>query len=271
MHKKNKPVRNWTFNIVLLLSLVTTISHWVLLASRSDREKKTSQNLTKNVEQAKDTLKDKIGNAKDAKAVRSAYDEYGDSTHKALENATKQASGDQKKVADIAKAFHQEMVQRTKEWLDSLIAANALDPSTLSYFESDGEFQRQKKILSAYVQKSEEYKKAFDNMISTYKTKLEGLDKNSGTYKGAVDGITDSYNEQKPLVEPLLTAHIELGKNHIQLLELLQQSKEKWSFTDGQFLFNDDDSLNNFNAISEKIKANATTIQTLSTKGINSR
>ena len=112
-------------------------------------------------------------------------------------------------------------------------------PRILSYYwlTRDEEFEYQKAALRLYLENVNSYREYFDQMIPSLEEELSVLGEGSKLARGAIQGATASHLELKPIMDPLLQAHIDYGNNLIQILDLLQNNKDNWEHRDGEVFF----------------------------------
>lgn len=103
-------------------------------------------------------------------------------------------------------------------------------------------------------------------MVPNLKKRLSVLGEGNEQAKGAIKGATKKYLSQKPILEPLMQAHIEYGKNMIRILELLQKNKDEWAYEDDKLLIYSENVLNEYNKLIEALGNNEAIINTLSRK-----
>jgi hypothetical protein len=100
---------------------------------------------------------------------------------------------------------------------------------------------------------------------------MAALGKDNQFARGAIKGATDQYLRQKPLLDSLMQAHIDSGMTAIQLLDFLQENKDKWVYENDQVLFSSDSALAKFNELHSALLKSDEMIKTLSLKLVKVR
>ncbi len=71
---------------------------------------------------------------------------------------------------------------------------------------------------------------------------------------------------QKAIIEPLMQAHLDYGKNRIRILDFLQKIRNRWVYENNELLINSESLLKEYNVIIKVLGNDEATINTLSEK-----
>lgn len=250
-----------TFNIVLTLIILGVVGRY------GDRRRAAQER--SEIQKEKEVLKKALSSAEDPAEIDTAYNKYVDSMRDRLNKLSETSTGQEKQLYETMNDFFNEMQTVTRNWWDSYHAV--LSPRILDYsvLNSDEEFDHQKKVLSLYVENSKANKKDFMDIVPNLKKRLGVLDEGNKFMQEALKILTDKFLSKNKIFVPLMEAHIEYGKNMIQLLELLQNNKDEWVYENDELLIDSDDVLDKLNDLCEKLVVIESTITTLSAKWLD--
>ncbi|RKX26163.1 MAG: hypothetical protein DRP47_08660 [Candidatus Zixiibacteriota bacterium] len=173
---------------------------------------------------------------------------------------------EQEEVSRVMGEYGSNMQAIVEDWravASSLQSAGVLDYSLLT---NDTEFDRQRRILRDYIEKTMTYVDSFTNTVPYIEAKLSVLGEGNLAAKEAVDGFRKGYLQQKPFFDPLMQAHIDYANNQVEILNLLQRNKNEWADENGQLVVYNDELLDEFNKLATAIADNEKTIGTLVVK-----
>lgn len=241
-----------TFNVVLTLILLGQVAQ----TSRTNME-------LESIQVEKEKFQDTFASSENPEEVTTAYNEYVDNMQNSFKDLSDQNTGAKKQFFAIMANFTSESQKIAQAWQQSYLAVSSDRLLDYSLLNNDKEFQYQKSILQDYIGQTETYGESYKNTLPRLQKDLSVLDQNDPMVKGAIEGATEKYEQQRPIFEPLMQAHLSYGKNLISVLDLLHDHQGQWSSEDGQIQFNDDDTLESFNQLVEQLIDNETSINTL--------
>ena len=253
---------SWTFNIVLTLVVSLVILGQI---GQYGNNIQLSQTLADLQEQQEEFKRD-ISNIEDPEEYDDAYNEHVDSMKQGFSDLSEVSEGVEKQFYVIMNEYTDEVQLATQKWQDSFKAVQAPRILDYSLLNSDEEFIYQRNVLNSYTENTKAYDIYYANMVPGLKKRLSVLEGENAIVIGAVNAATKNYNLQKPIFEPLMRAHIEYGNSLIQVLDLLQKNKDMWSYENNELMINSDNMLSQYNELVEVIGGNEATINTLSSK-----
>ena len=249
---------SWTFNIVLTLVILVQIGQF-------GNNVQPSQVLSEYKEEQEKFKRD-ISNIKDPEEFDDVYKKHVASMKHSLSDLSEVSEGTEKQLYIIMNEYVGESQLVVQKWQDSLAAAQSPRILDYSLLNSDEEFDYQKNVLNIYVENTKAYGIYDANTIPDLKKRLSVLGEENATVRVAVNSATEGYLSQKPIFEPLMRAHTEYGNGMIQMLDLLQKNKDMWSYENDELMISDDRLLSQYNELVEEFGSKVETINTLSSK-----
>ena len=230
---------SWTFNICLTLLILGQVGQ---ASVRYQQVLKAVQ-----MQESKSQFKSTALTTDDPAQFDSAYDEYRDSVQETFTELSETTTGSDKRFFEIMNGFVSEARSGTDRWNESYNSISSERFFDLSRLNSDEEFDWQIRTAKRYVTETRNYFAMLENMLSELKERLSVLGEGNKAAVGAIKGASEVYYRQKPIYEPLVTAHMEYGSGFIQLLELLQENRESWTFENDEILINNDSMAQEYN------------------------
>ena len=250
------------FNIVLTLALLIQISQ---IPSVLSARKKQNQVLSE-MERTRAKFQKKAAKAADLSELGAAGDKYVDSITDNLKRLSETSTGPMKPVARILSQLANETVVIAQAWGDSFKAVQSPEFFDWSLLTSDEEFDRRRNLLRLHGENTRAYKEFFDNVVPTLRKRLSVLREDSPYAERVLAGARDAYLRQKPILHPLMQAHIEYSDNLTHILDFLQKNRDVWSYENDEFLISNDSVLLKFNQLFDAAAKNEETINALGLK-----
>ena len=252
---------SWIFNIVLTLLLLGHVAQ----ASQQSQEIAAAKGIERDYQQAVQTFKTTVGDTPGT--TQTAYSQFTNSVEQTFDKESqKSTTGTEKKFYKILKDFIAHESVSTNEWFAAFHAVQAANVLNYSFLTSDEKFEQQKKVIADYIAKSKQQQKHFANILPSMKKRLSVLGENHPIVTEAMRGATDKHYLQKPIFEPLIESHIDYGNGMLQILNLLQKNRGKWTCVNGQLWFYNDGLQKQYNQLLPKLIENENQINTLSPK-----
>ncbi len=234
-----------TFNVVLALSVLGQLAEH----GRSIQERQT----LREIENDKEIFKKTLAESEDPEAFDSAYKEYTDSFQTGLNELATSSSGDQQAFYRIMGEIAQETQASSIAWQSAFNAIQSERILDFSRLNTKEEFKFQIDTLRTYIEATETHRRYLKTMLDRLKERLSVLGTNNQYARGAINGASEKYTAQKPILEPLFESHIQYGGKMIQLIQLLEQKQSEWTYQEGELLFDSDESLEQYNHIFEAL------------------
>jgi len=251
---KNGKALSITFNIVLTLILLGHIEPLLPETQEMEGIQKKEEESTSEVSKTDDPEKTNSAN------------NLTDSLNDILNKISESNTGKENQFVNIIKKYAGEMQSSGQQWRDSFNAV--LSPRILdcSLLNSENEFKYQKNVIRLYIEESNGFNELTTNTVSNLKKRLSVLGEGNKLAINALKGASKQYLLQQPILEPLITAHIEYGSNILQILDLLQVNRDKWSFENDELKISNKDVRSRHNELLKAAIKNEATINTLSIK-----
>ena len=256
---------SWTINIVLTLVILGQVGQFGNNIQPSQQSQVLSEFGEAQVEFKRD-----ISNIEDPEEFDDVYKKHVASMKHSLSDLSEMSEGTEKQFYMIMNEYVGEAQLVVQKWQDSFDAAQSPRILDYSLLNSDEEFDYQKNVLNYYTENTKAYGIYYANTVPDLKGRLSVLEEENPFVKGAVEAATEKYLSQKSVFEPLMQAHIEYGNGMIQMLDLLQKNKDMWSYENDELLFSDDRLLSQYNELVEVSGSKVETINTLSSKLVDS-
>lgn len=247
-----------TFNVCLTLLLLGQVGQF---GNRLQQSQKLEF-----IQEQKIELKERISNADDPAEIDSAYNEYAESVKEALSELSESGAGKEQQFFVIMNDFVSDMQSTTNKWRESYISILSPRFFDISRLNSDEEFDFQIRIAKHYVTESRNCANTYENMLSNLKERLSVLGDRNEIAVNAIRGASKKYNLERPIYEPLMAAHLGYGNDFIQILELLQQNRESWTFENNEISIYDDSVLKRYNELIGKLTKRGEVIIRLSSQ-----
>jgi hypothetical protein len=251
------------FNIILTLCLLGQVGRFI----RKPREDQTLAE----IQRKREAFREQLADTDDPSKLDSAFDDYVGSIKGDFDDLARNSSGPKRQAVKILRQDLTESVAAAEEWGESCTAcqsAMVLDDTLLA---DDGEFDRRRSAVELYIKKTKDYSEYLANRVPALTKRMAALGKDNQFARGAIKGATDQYLRQKPLLDSLMQAHIDSGMTAIQLLDFLQENKDKWVYENDQVLFSSDSALAKFNELHSALLKSDEMIKTLSLKLVKVR
>ena len=247
-----------TFNIVLTLVLFSQLPS----PSNINKQKRPIINMMK--QQKK--LQNKISNYDTSAKNGLALTEYLRSIEQDIKELANTGAGSEKRFYQILLDAMTESNSIAREWERSFRLIRSDSILNFDILSDEKEFSRQINIINRYIENSIRYESLFHNMVPNLKARLSILDHDNEYAKGAIEGATKKYQTQKPIFDPLIMAHINYGTAMSNILNLLKNNTQEWSYKNEELQIHTDEVLTEFNSFINTLNENEITIDTLSLK-----
>ena len=189
--------------------------------------------------------------------------EKGDAVIKELDDRAAETAGGEQAFYEIMGAFSQQSQAAAIRWNESFATVQAPRILDFSRLDSDAEYAYQTGVLEKHIAETESYREYFHAMLPTIENRLAGVEVDDGLARGAIRGATESYEQKRKIVGPLLDAHVAYCENMIGILDLLQQNADGWAWEKDTLVMEDDALINSFNEMMEALQKDETTINRL--------
>jgi hypothetical protein len=193
-------------------------------------------------------------------------EEYADKIQSTFEQQASQSSGAEKLLYKAMEEFVRETRAANARWKEAYEAAGDSRILDYSVLTNHGEFEAQRNTLKKYVAESVTYGKYHTNMMSNLAAKLDASGVRGDLARGTLEGARRKYELQRPILVPLMEAHVGYGQTMLEILDLLEESTGKWSLDSDTLQIEDDAMLSKFNALVEQLAGHEESVNTLSGK-----
>ena len=190
--------------------------------------------------------------------------EYADKIESTFEQRAAQSSGAEKHLYKAMEEFVRETRAANARWKEAYEAAGDSRILDYSVLTNHGEFEAQRNTLKKYVAESVTYGKYHTNMMSNLAAKLDASGVRGDLARGTLEGARRKYELQRPILVPLMEAHVGYGQTMLEILDLLEESTGKWSLDNDTLQIEDDAMLSKFNALVERLAGHEESVNTLS-------
>jgi len=248
-----------TFNVVLTLFLLGQIG-------QIGREGRNAQRL-KNLYGHKENFKREMLSTEDPEKRRAAFERYSNSVIDEFKGMSETSSGPEKKFFDAMSGFVEHSKSVGQRWDSAVEAVQSSRILDYSLLDNDEEFDYQRAVLEDYIEIAKARHEFLANLAPNLRKRLGALLEEENEFaQGAMNGALKQQRFQKPIIEPLLQAHIGYGENMIQLLNLLQKHQDEWKFINDELVIHNDDVLDQCVAMVDSLTENEATIMALTQK-----
>lgn len=249
-----------TFNITLSIVLIAQMGIY-------GNELNKIRNI-RDIVDRKEKLKEELLRQGDFANVDSINSEFSQSQSKNIDALIQLSSGDDKKAYQKVNVFRKNADSISTVWSNALNEVNKPRILDFSLLTNDEECEYQWSIVQNYLAKSLDYQVYFKNRITSFERSIKELtDRNNELAMGMLDGLTKKHQEQTPIFEPLIEAHINYGSGMADLIRHFQNQKGKWAFDkDDMLRFEDSDAQFKYENLIQDITKSENIINELSTK-----
>ena len=224
----------WTFNIVLALIVLGQIGQ----ISRRGQKTQVVQEMQK----AMAEFHSENANQGELGGPDHSLENLADAADKGFGRMSELSNGEENRYYAIMRKYTSDSFAMGQGWVDCTDALQSPRIFNLSNLDEEEEVEHQKEILTAYVNKTIEYREFFVNMVPELRKRLEVLDEEDefvrGLVRGSMKGIARKYRSEEPVCNPLIQSHIQYGSGMIQIIDLLIENREGWAYEgeDVQFI-----------------------------------
>lgn len=155
---------------------------------------------------------------------------------------------------------------QSQKWMLAGQAIQTTNMLNCAVLNTKREFDAQKACLQAYVDSTEAYLAFSDSIVARLTEKLRPLEGTPAEVEEAIQEVEADYLLQKPVFDPLMQTHIAYGKTMIQILELLEENQEQWTFLDGETVIYQDSVIRKYDKLRKNLNDYGMTLNTLSEK-----
>ena len=249
----------YTFNIVLVFMTFGMITEIGEISKEKSEGVKTISNSVSE-------LKNKINNEEDAV---SAFKEHSANVDDGLSKMIRNSTGNEQEVYIKLREFTQINSDVMINWQNSY--DSVLNPRIIDYgvLKNPNEYEYQIKVLENYKSQSKAYQNHFENRTDLISDLFKNIPKENQTLKGVMIGIKKQDSVQKPIFKPLIKSHLSYSDNLIELINLLEENKTKWTYDNDELLFDTTELENKYLEIIDKVAEDEENINVLSDKLIN--
>ncbi len=202
----------------------------------------------------------------DPEEFAEVYEEFSTSIRDGLKELSERSTGSEKLGYSIMSEFTSYSMQRAQAWQSAFAAIQSPRILDLSLLKTPGEYEFQRKVIQEYLENTVNYEAYFDNALADLKDRLSVMGDNDPFAAGALQETREKFSLQRPIVKPLMAAHIEYGSAMIGLIDLLWENPDEWSFENGEVFIENDEMIAQFNRIVETLGSQEVIINELSTK-----
>ena len=246
-----------TFNVVLTLFLFGQLGQ---AANRGRQAQQLAE-----LEKSRDRFKADVAATDDPDQLDAAYKDFVGSVKGSFDRLSEGSTGSERRFYQIMKGFVSDSEDAARKWNDAYNAVLAPDILDYGHLSDDQEYDRQRGVLTAYVEVTRSYLTFFAGMMPDLEQRLAELGENE-LAKGALKGAEEKYRKQQPVFEPLMQTHVEYGLELIEVLDLLQANAAAWSMENDELVFDDGETQEAFGQLLGSLINKETTIETLSNK-----
>jgi hypothetical protein len=219
------------------------------------------------IEAKRDQVRRKAAESDDPREIRKAGEEYLDSLRRGIDRWLEADTGLSKEASEVIVAWINETAVIGGAWSESFVSVESERVLDYSILTSDAEFERQRGVVHTYILKTIAYNELYENSGPDLKKRLAAVEGgDSDSVREFVEGVMESRLRAKPIMTPLMTAHIEYGRQMIEVLNLLQHNKDQWTYQNDKLLFADAAVETRFAELGAAMLQNEETINTLSQK-----
>ena len=172
----------------------------------------------------------------------------------------------QEKFDQIMSQLDAEGNASNRKWQQSCREIQADGILSCSVLTSDEEFDRQRKIVTSYIENTKVHKALYATMLSKLKRRLGSSGRNDPGIKDRLAEVRDAYSRTDPIFNPVMQAHMEYGQGMIRILDFLQKNKSEWSNNNGIPSFRRPSVAGEYNKLIETLRNWEVKINTLSSK-----
>lgn len=253
---KNEREKSLTFHIVLTLTLLGQVGQ----AMQRVQQQQKLDELAVYKKEFKETV------SKDPETFNSAHAKFVDSYKKKLDSLSKTGTDSERQLFKIIHEFISKTQTMNQDWNNSIAAVQSPEILDYTLLNSDKVFENQIKVIQLYLDKTKAHQVFYKNFIPDLKERLSVLGENSVPARDTLEGATNKYLSQKPIMEPLIQAHLEYGNGLLRALEFLKKHQGEWVYTQNELNFSKDDMTNQYSKLLEDISKSEATINALSQK-----
>ncbi len=230
-----------TYNLVLFLCIISQINQ---CAMNSQREE-----FYKNVISAKQEYQIALKSVDNVADVQSAHQKYVNIIEKNYKECSQYHDPDMRDIDSdkeillvMADLNTEDMIAQV-EWVNAYAEIEENNLLRYSLANNTEAFDRQRKYIDRYLEKTQILKELFESKVETLKKKLGKLVDSSKNAQMIIGNALESYRNQRPFMAPVFDAHMAYGEHLGQLLDLLQNRRDEWSEGDNKIVAHNDDFL----------------------------
>ncbi len=163
-------------------------------------------------------------------------------------------------LRELLRVYFNEANALQNQYLDALDAAgwnSLLDPARAA---ADQDFKESRLILGRTRDTVEEYREKAAALLEAMPRKIDTIPVSPAMRRGMEKGFRNGMGQSAEVQAQIWTLELEIVGHFGELVGLLEERREHWTAAEGQFTFDNDEDLDRFNAILEKVNA-ATTRQ----------
>ncbi|NRB10758.1 MAG: DUF3053 family protein [Rickettsiaceae bacterium] len=236
---KRKAAASWAFNIILTLIVLGQIGQIGRIGQYGA--------LNQRLHEAELGMYNNINNPE---KFDEAYNELIDVTYTALEKVCGKNTGLQKhKSCKIIYEFVDETKLSTEKWNKAVDTMDSL-PSFL-LLDNDAEFNHYKDTFRNYIKSADVYQEKYNKLLQNALKQLNNLDRNSVITQVFIKEFKEEIIKSQPKVNKLMQKHKERGSMLLQLVDFLQENRDKWSFENDELAMENDVMINKYSELLE--------------------
>ena len=221
------------FNVILILLALGQLG-------RANREM-DQQRIAQAMKQEQQALRRDLANLDDPTKGAEVMDGYAKSFRGRIGELEKVATGDDKRFYQIMREFTEQQQAVSQKWSDALDVVQSDKVLNFASLKTKQDYAFQRDAVDNYIACTHEYRTMYENMTATLERKLSVFGSNDKRVRGAMAGVNDQYQRQRPVMGPLMAAHAEYGGQMLIVIKTLEANKGKWRYEDDDIQYDDDD------------------------------
>lgn len=183
----------------------------------------------------------------------SAYNQFADTVGNSFDTLARNSRGDAARVYSVMADFSRESAAQASRWRELADAAMAPEILDLDLLVRSKDYQGQLDTLTAYIEATRSYKETVLGMYGELTERLRPIGLESEEVKGVLKGYRERFAEQRPVLIPLMDAHVTYGESLSEAIKFLRRIDTHWDREDGVTLLDTDDHVNEYNRLIDAV------------------